>query len=202
MTNILLRAHVPPRNLRHDFEAGLEFSAFLAQILANAPLWRDTYRLVRVPDGSTERLDAVPGVWHLLVMVEDWCGDAINILPLLAKLVESTRQVVLRIIKRDENLALMDAHLTNGTRSMPVVMVLDESYIERGWWGPRPVALQQWVLGEGLQLEKAERYRYVRAWYARDHGRSIVDEVIETIERAAQQSTARVEPHLPFSAPK
>jgi hypothetical protein len=135
---------------------------------------------------AADRLAAIPGRWHLLVMVEDWCGDAVNTLPLLARLAELAPNVELRVIGRDENADLMDAHLTNGARSIPVVMVLDEDYEERAWWGPRPSALQQWVVDEGMALEKGERYRHVRTWYARDRGRTTVDEVIAAVARAAE----------------
>ncbi|HEX7981093.1 MAG TPA: thioredoxin family protein [Gemmatimonadaceae bacterium] len=171
--------------MRQRFESALTFAEFLEQAQANAALWRDAYRLVRVPEDAAARLAAIPGRWHFLVMVEDWCGDGVNVLPLLTRLAEAAPNVDLRVIGRDDNADLMDTHLTNGSRSIPVVMVLDEDYEERGWWGPRPSALQQWVMDEGMALEKSERYRRVRTWYARDRGRTIVDEVIDVVARAA-----------------
>src|SRR3712207_8531646 len=51
--------------------------------------------------------------------------------------------------------------------SIPVVILLDDDYVERGWWGPRPTELQTWVVGAGQALDKAERYREIRRWYAR-----------------------------------
>ena len=171
--------------MQERFESALPFTAFLERVVANAAHWRDAYRLARLPVEAVARLAAVPGRWHLLVMVEDWCGDAVNILPLLARLAEQAPNVDLRVVGRDDNADLMDAHLTNGSRSIPVVMVLDEDYVERAWWGPRPSPLQQWVIEEGLALEKGERYRHVRTWYARDRGRTIVDEVIDAVVRSA-----------------
>ena len=79
----------------------------------------------------------------------------------------------------------MNAHLTGTSRSIPVVIALDEDFVERGWWGPRPSELQRWALTEGKQLEKTERYRQTRMWYARDRGLSTVAEVVEMIERGA-----------------
>jgi thioredoxin family protein len=171
--------------MQQRFESAFPFTAFLESVVANAAHWRDAYRLARVPEEAVARLAAIPGRWHLLVMVEDWCGDAVNILPLLARLAEQAPNVDLRVLGRDDNADLMDAHLTNGSRSIPVVMVLDEDYVERAWWGPRPSSLQHWVIEEGLALEKGERYRQVRTWYARDRGRTIVDEVIDAVVRSA-----------------
>jgi hypothetical protein len=173
-------------SLKDRFENAPRFAQFLASAEKNATLWRDTYRLTRVPPETVSRADALAGRWHLLVLNEDWCGDAVNTIPHLARLAELSRNVDLRVLGRDANPDLMDAHLSStGARAIPVVIVLDEAFEERGWWGSRPGALQRWVMEEGLALEKDERYRYVRTWYARDRGRSTLDEVLTLMERAA-----------------
>jgi hypothetical protein len=43
------------------------------------------------------------------------------------------------------------------------------------------------VLGEGQKLDKTERYRETRRWYARDHGRTTLDEVVSMLERGAAE---------------
>ena len=40
-------------------------------------------------------------------------------------------------------------------------------------------------MAEGLQLEKTERYKHVRQWYARDRGRTLLDEILRIAERAS-----------------
>jgi hypothetical protein len=176
--------------LQHRFDAALPFPDFVQQAETNATLWRDTYRLARVSADAVTRLAAIPGRWHLLVIVEDWCGDGVNTLPVLARLAELAPNVDLRVVRRDESPDLVDAHLTNGSRPIPIVLVLDEDHVERGAWGPRPAALQAWVAREGMELPKDERYRRARAWYARDRGRTTVDEVIDVIARAAERTGA------------
>jgi hypothetical protein len=174
-------------SLKDRFENAPRFAEFLSAAQQNATLWRDTYRLTRVAPEAVARADALPGRWHLLVLNEDWCGDAVNTIPYLARLAELSQQLDLRVIGRDANPDLMDAHLSStGARAIPVVLALDASFVERGWWGSRPGELQRWVMEEGLGLEKQERYRYVRTWYARDRGRSTLDEVLTLMERAAR----------------
>jgi hypothetical protein len=123
----------------------------------------------------------IPGTWHLLVLAEDWCGDAVHVLPYLARLEEMFPRFRLRILSRDEHPDLMDAHLTKGTRSIPVVMVLDEEFREVAWWGPRPRALQELFLQRIKPLPKPERFPLVRAWFARDRGRSTLNEILQLI---------------------
>jgi hypothetical protein len=171
-------------SLQERFAAGRSFTEFLAAAVANADLWRAVYARARVDDAAVARAARLGGLWHLLVLVEDWCGDAVNTLPVIGRLAEQAPTIDLRVLGRDANLDLMDAHLTNGSRSIPVVMILDATYPERGWWGPRPASLQAWVMGDGRALSKEDRYREVRRWYARDHGATTVDEVLTLLEQA------------------
>ena len=82
----------------------------------------------------------------------------------------------------------MDPHLSSGARAIPVVMVLDEDFRKLGWWGSRPEPLQAWVWTEGQALDKGARYREVRRWYARDRGRTTLEEVIGLMEQTALQA--------------
>jgi hypothetical protein len=175
-----------PANLlvKDRFLAGETFSQLLARPKKNGILWDALFKKAHVPDSLVARAEAIREPWHLLVLSEDWCGDSINSLPAVARLTESVPLIDMRIIGRDENPDLMDAHLTGVARSIPVIIVLDKDYNERGWWGPRPRRLQHWVLEEGLALPKEDTYREVRTWYARDHGETVLNELLDLIESA------------------
>lgn len=156
-----------------------------------------------VPDALAARVAATGRRWHLLALSADWCADAVNVLPWAEALAAATPGVELRILDRDANLDLMDAHLTNGrSRSIPIVILLDECGAERGWWGPRPSALQAWVMGpEAQALSKEERYAEQRRWYTADHGRSVLEELVALIERAAATGAAPVAQTSPSVSP-
>ena len=184
-----MTSHVPPDTVSRlsDWDRAIPFEAFLDVAETNCDLWTNTYRRATVPADLVERAQAVAGSWRLLVLSEDWCGDASNTVPPLAAFAREAGNLELRMLDRDDNLELMDEHLTNGTaRSIPVVMVLDGAGVERGWWGPRPADLQAWFeSAEAQALDKEDRYRELRKWYARDKGRTTVREVLAIVERAA-----------------
>ena len=69
-----------------------------------------------------------------------------------------------------------------------MVIALDEDFCDVGWWGPRPLPLQAWVTTDWQELARDERYKEMRRWYARDRGRSTLDEVVALIEDAATQA--------------
>lgn len=170
---------------RERFERAPGFDEYLRTVEKNRELWHAVYERARVPDDLLEEAKSLPGRWRLVALSEDWCGDAVNTLPVIATLASEVGWD-LRVVGRDDNPDLMDAHLTNGrSRSIPVVVVYDESFDEVGWWGPRPAEIQSWVLHEGLAMPSPERYKVIRRWYARDRGRTVVDELIGVVASGA-----------------
>lgn len=156
----------------------LTFDAFVAACKAeHCGLWQGVYNIARVPDWA---LAAVPAGTKrkLLVIAEDWCGDASNTVPVLARFASQAPGLELRVIMRDRYPEVMDQYLTNGSRSIPIVIVLDESYEEIGHWGPRPTELQAWVMANRTTMPKTELYPQVRKWYARDRGETTIREVL------------------------
>lgn len=173
------------------FAAAPDFTTFLSQVKENADMWPAMYRTARVADEAVARGAEIPGEWKLVALVEDWCGDAVNVIPVLARLVEQLPNFELKLMGRDANPDLMDAHLTDGTaRAIPVVIVYNAAFEEVGWWGPRPSELQGWFKTAGQALEKGERYKQSRMWYARDRGRSTLDEILRIAESAAVRDAA------------
>lgn len=175
--------------LLERFTAGLTFEQFLVAAESNQDLWRALAARARVDEDVVARARRA-GPWRLLVINEDWCGDSVNTLPTIARLAELAPNVELRIIERDRSLDVMDRFLTAGARAIPKVVILDPHGEVHGTWGPRPSELQAWVKGPGQALEKPERYREIRGWYARDRGRSTAEEVVRLLEGAGAAAAA------------
>jgi hypothetical protein len=166
-----------------DFSAlwdqAMPYEAFVAgSELKHRGLWHGLHRLARIPGWALAAVPADAGL-KLLVLAEDWCGDASNTIPILAKLSDLAAGIELRVLRRDEHPEVMDRYLTNGARSIPVVIVLDREFQELGHWGPRPRLLQEWVVEERRKgTPKDQLYPEVRRWYARDAGETTLQEVL------------------------
>ena len=138
------------------------------------PLWEAIHRTHTLPEwAATLRL---PAGTRLLAIAADWCGDAVNTLPTMAKWAELIG-VEFRIIDRDRWPQVMDHYLTDGARSIPIVIALDPEFRELGHWGPRPSELQAWVMAHLATMDKEERYKEVRRWYAKDRGATAIRDV-------------------------
>ena len=125
-------------------------------------------------------------IW--LVLTEGWCGDAAQTVPLMAKMSAATDKVTLRLILRDTHLNIMDAFLTNGGRSIPKLIVLDEATLEvLGSWGPRPKAAQQLFLEAKAKpdFNYPQLQKDLQLWYTKDKSVSTQKELVELIEQAA-----------------
>lgn len=177
------------------FVTGQTFEEFVVAATKYQELWTLGARRASVPADVLETLGKLTAPVRLVVLNEDWCLDAVGVVPYISKLAEENRLIELRSFSRDANPDLMNAHLTGTSRSIPVVIAYDADWNEIGWWGPRPTELQDWVMTAGALMPKPEKYHYMRQWYARDHGatplREIADMVVKALgARAARTATA------------
>lgn len=179
------------------FSQGTDLDAFLADAQANRDMWHTMAHRVPAHDDASARLRQLGGCWKVLVLADDWCGDAVNTLPLATRLLEAGGTAEVRIVPREQFPELMDRHLTGGSRSIPVFILLGMDGTVRGSWGPRPRELQSRVETELRSLASDERYREIRRWYARDRGVSTIREIVEMVESASDPDPQAVSNQCP-----
>jgi hypothetical protein len=137
-----------------------------------------------VPDALAARArDA--GKWRVLIITEPGCSDSANSVPHIAKLVQETPGLELRLTDSTVGRPWMEAHRSpDGRASTPTVLVLDEQFTIRGCWIEQPAALQEiWlpIVARGTAAAELERKM---DWYAADGGREILREIVEVLEGA------------------
>jgi hypothetical protein len=172
-------------DFRSLWDQALPYHQFVQDAGANRELWNGMYRIARIPDWALAATRATATKHRLLVIAEDWCGDGTSTIPYLARLADSSPCVEVRVLRRDEHPAVMDHYLTGTARAIPIVIVLDDDFRERGHWGPRPAALEAWAGEARKTMEKAALFPLIRRWYARDKGESTMREVLQIAEQRA-----------------
>ena len=119
-----------------------------------------------------------------LVITESWCGDAAFNVPMLAAIEKALpEKVTLKFFLRDSNLHLIDANLTDGGRSIPKMVVLNDALEPLGHWGPRPAKLQGLMKAwknEGLELKYI--LGKVKDWYNTDATQTLQNELISLVK--------------------
>ena len=161
-------------------ESELKMLPYIKRNVALMDVFDESFR---VSDKLRSTIEKAPATtW--VVITEGWCGDAAYNMPMLAAIEKIFPQkLVLRIFLRDTNLELMDAYLTDGGRSVPKVIVLDEHMNEVATWGPRPAPLQQLMKqwkADGQSL--AEIIPKVDAWYGADDTHTLQQELLAIVE--------------------
>jgi hypothetical protein len=97
----------------------------------------------------------------------------------------SQGKIELRLVYRDQNLDLMDAHLTNNGRSVPKLIQLNKGFAITGVWGPRPNEGQDLVEKLKANPETTSTYATdLHLWYARNKHQAMEKEISELIFKA------------------
>ena len=140
-----------------------------------------TIRLSEETIASAKDVKA-PITW--LVLTEGWCGDAAQNLPFLNKMAELNPNIDIRFVLRDENLSLIDAFLTNGNRSIPKVIMLDnETNKVLNSYGPRPSNATKLVNDYKSTHGKLtpEFKEDLQRWYNKDKGQSTIQDLVKLL---------------------
>ena len=111
------------------FAQGMTFAAYLAQMRSNKERFEQRMAATDLTPADREAIRRRK--LKILVITEDWCGDALVGFPGLARLVEGEPDVEMRVFLRDANPDVMDQYLKRGLyRTIPVFVFFDEHLTE------------------------------------------------------------------------
>jgi hypothetical protein len=128
---------------------------------------------IKIDPADKGALDKYGKKLNVLVITEDWCGDALYNVPVLAKMVEGNPNIEMRIFLRDKNKELMDQYLNQGMfRSIPVFAFFDDTMTEVARFLERPP-----VQTEEIEKKMLETRRALRAERHLDWRGGVVKEI-------------------------
>lgn len=120
-----------------------------------------------------------------LLITEGWCGDAAQIGPVINKMSLESDKVDLKVVLRDKNEELMNQFLTNGSKSIPKLVVLDKNNEVISSWGPRPSVATKMVndYKEKHGGLDANFKKELQVWYNKNKGENIQEDVVAFLEQ-------------------
>ncbi len=141
-------------------------------------------KTLKIPLTFEEKIKSVNTKITWLVITESWCGDAAHVLPVMNKISEMNENINFKVVLRDENEALMNQFLTNGNKSIPKLIIIDNRTNNVvSTYGSRPNVVTKLVndfknehgsltpeFKEGLQL-----------WYNKDKGQSTLEDLTQLL---------------------
>jgi hypothetical protein len=158
---------------KERFAQGMTFPQYLDQMTTNKEKFLESLGAVRLPPPARAALANRPGKLNVLVLTEDWCGDALTNFPVLAKMVEGLPNVELRVFLRDRNPDLMDQYLNRGIfKSIPVFVFFDGEMQEVARFIERPPKITEYIEQKQLELR-----RQLRAEHGEEWRRAAADEI-------------------------
>jgi hypothetical protein len=129
---------------RERLDQGMTYEQFVAGMTKNQERLHQSEQATALDRADVDFFRALPAPLDVLVLAEDWCGDVISNLPVLAKLAAESGKLRPRIFLRDQNDDLMSQYLKDGQfKSIPVFVLFDTQLNELGRFIERPAAFNQ-----------------------------------------------------------
>lgn len=122
-----------------------------------------------------------PQTW--VVITEPWCGDAAHSVPFIEMMAKENPLITTVYELRDTE-SRIDEYLTNGSKSIPKLIIKDENGVDISVWGPRPEECQSFFLKsveDKTDLDKVKET--LQLWYNQDKGKEIQHELMQIIQQ-------------------
>ena len=144
------------------FSQGFDYPSYMEQIKVNKARFEGFYNGFEVsPEDIAffkELVSRPNGPAKMMVIGEDWCGDVIRGLPVLAKIAEAAG-IPISIFPRDTHTDIMDEYLKEGKyMSIPVAVfyTADHKYICHWIERPEIAAIEQQEIEQAIRDENPD----------------------------------------------
>jgi hypothetical protein len=150
---------------KERFAQGMTLGQYVDQMGTNKEKFVQFLSEIKIKPEDKDALARLGKKLKVLVITEDWCGDALYNVPVLAKLVEGNPNIEMRIFLRDKNPDLTDQYLNQGMfRSIPVFACFDENMNEIARFIERPPAQTEEIEKKMLETRRALRAERYLDW--------------------------------------
>jgi len=150
---------------KQRFAQGMTFQQYLDQMTSNKDKFMEGLGSARVTPEERAVFTNRQEKLNVLVLTEDWCGDALTNFPVLARMVEGAPRVEMRVFLRDQNPDLKDQYLNRGLfRSIPVFVFFDAEMSEIARFIERPPKITEYMEQKQLELRRKLRAEHAAEW--------------------------------------
>jgi len=132
---------------------------------------------IRITSAEFQKLKDFNPVRKILVVTEAWCMDSLMNVPVIAKIVETSPNITMKIIFRHEHPGLSQYFSDQGYDNIPLCWVMHEEFSFCGAWVERPQSA----------------YRKLDAW-KKDHPDFLKIQKDSTLSK--EEKKIKLKPHL------
>lgn len=119
-----------------------------------------------------------------ILILEPWCADGSQIAPFIALMADQNKNISFDIRLRDSADSEIDNYLTNGSKSIPKLIIRDKDDNDLLIWGPRPENCQHLFYQLKETISDINQIKLnIQNWYNQDKGESIQNEICGLLKR-------------------
>ena len=144
------------------FQKGFTYQDYIGQIKVNKARFDGFYENFKVAPEDAAALKQLAGrpkgPAKMLVLGEDWCGDVIRGMPMLARVADAAG-LEMSIFPRDQHHDIMNEYLKNGEwMSIPVAVFYTKEHDYICHWIERPISAELEIaeIGESIRAENPD----------------------------------------------
>lgn len=142
-------------------------------------------KTIKINDITKHNISKINKEIIFLVLMESWCGDGAQTLPIMHKITELSSNIDFKVVLRDDNEALMNQFLTNGGKAIPKLLIIERDSLKvLQDWGPRPSVATKMVADykEKYGALDATFKKDLQVWYNKDKGITTQSDLVEILE--------------------
>lgn len=129
------------------------------------------FKTARLSEEFKNTIRQISEAQQWIVITEPWCGDAAHSVPFIELASRENPLITVSYELRDSAPFRIDNYLTNGSKSIPKLIIRDAGGEDLCTWGPRPADCQ--LIYSRLQKEGADFEQIkteIQQWYNRNKG--------------------------------
>jgi len=158
-------------------------AAYLQYVKLNKSRMNRWLRTGLLKESTQQTIEKIREVQNWYIITEPWCGDAAHSVPFIYLLSELNQNIKLTLILRDSEPEWIERYLTNGSRSIPKLIVRNNYNEDLFTWGPRPKECQLLISElKKQQISDEDIKTRAQEWYNKNKGISLQEEIRNKIE--------------------
>src|SRR5690606_1310970 len=129
------------------------------------------FKTGKLSEDILETVKKIDKPQHWIIITEPWCGDAAHNIPFIEMVARENPLISVSYELRDTAPFRIEQYLTNGTKSIPKLIIQDTAGKDLAIWGPRPVECQKMyaaLLAENATFETVKID--IQNWYNANKG--------------------------------
>jgi Thioredoxin len=118
------------------------------------------------PNESLTALTKTMAPLDVYIIMENWCGSSAGNVPYIVKILQTIPNTTIHIVPRDSNEEFMNAYLSDGKKSIPIVIGFEKKGNELFKWGSSTSAQNEYA--KELQTQQIAFPEFIiamRIWF-------------------------------------